>query len=265
MIRTAYLRIYQPLEAFSEDERKHLATAEDPAPVEASASRRWLIHSSLPEQAFAATEGAFVREVDSVTLICPWRTRLRMLAGMLAFRSSVPDEVADVFVPEDQARLAADELAALGSDRPEVRSHILHANWHVPLRWFALFNDDERILTEDKDGLRIRYETTIETARQRLAESLEVLEKSWIDDSVVGAVRELIEWLQGFTYDGLVELDYGSVAGMFDDEDLLEDRSAGEVRACIDALASGDLTTAGRLFSDLTERWTEVRSLELVN
>ena len=77
MIRTAYLRIYQPLEAFSEEERKHFASAEDPSTTESSASRRWLIHSSLPE-AFAATEGAFVREVDSVTLICPWRTRLRM-------------------------------------------------------------------------------------------------------------------------------------------------------------------------------------------
>jgi hypothetical protein len=265
MIRTAYLRIYQPLAAFSDEDRKRLDPSEDPAASESSAARRWLIHSSLPDQAFASTEGAFVREIDGVTLICPWRTRLRMLAGMLAFRSSVPDEVADVFVPEEQARLAADELAALGSDRPEVRSHILHANWHVPLRWFSLFNDDERILTEDKDGLRIRYETSTESARERLAEAHEVLEKSWIDESVVTAVRELIEWLQSFGFDGLVELDYGSVAGMFDDEDLLEDRSAGEVRACIDALASGDLTTAGRIFADLTERWTEARSLELVN
>lgn len=265
MIRTAYLRIYQPLAAFSEEDRTRLASAEESSPTEATASRRWLIRSSLPDDGFAETEGAFVREVDSVVLLCPWRTRLRMLAGMLAFRSSVPDEVADVFVPEDQARRAADELAALGNQRPDVRSHILHANWHVPLRWFSLFSDDERILTEDKDGLRIRYETSIELGKERLAETLSVLEKSWIDEAVIGAVRELIEWLDGFTYDGLVELDYGSVAGMFEDEDLLEDRSAGEIRACIDALASGDLTTAGRIFSDLTERWTEVRSLELVN
>jgi hypothetical protein len=265
VIRTAYLRLYQPLESFSEEERNRFATAEESNPSEVSASRRWLIHSSLPEDAFAASEGAFVREVDSVVLICPWRTRLRMLAGMLAFRSSVPDEVADVFVPEEQARHAADELAALGNTRPEVRSHILHANWHVPLRWFALFQDDERILTEDKDGLRIRYETTIANGKSRLTSALEVLEKSWIDDSVVGAVRELIEWIDGFAYDGIVELDYGSVAAMFEDEDLLEDRSAGEVRACIDALASGDLATAGQLFADLTERWTVARSLELVN
>ena len=265
MIRTAYLRIYQPLAAFSEEERSRLESADETSPFEATASRRWLIRSSLPEEAFTATEGAFVREVDSVVLLCPWRTRLRMLAGMLAFRSSVPDEVADVFVPEDQARRAADELAALGNDRPEIRSHILHANWHVPLRWFALFGDDERILTEDKDGLRIRYETSIEEGKKRLRETLEVLERSWTEDSVITALRELIDWLEGFSYDGIVELDYGSVAGMFDDEDLLEDRSAGEVRACIDALASGDLTTAGRIFSDLTERWTEARSLELVN
>lgn len=268
MIKTSYLRIYQPLSSFPPEEQEQwVDNCRDAEGGEPKASRRWLIASSLPDSPDLSTptEGAFVREVDGETLICPWRTRLRMLAGLLAFRNSVPEEVAEAFVPEAEARRAAHELAVLGDERPEVRSHILHANWHVPLRWFAGFDDSERILTEDKDGLRIRYETQLSTAKARLVRCLAVLEETWIDDGVTTAVKELVEWLDGFTTDGLIELDYGSVAAMFTHEDLLEDRSAGEVGSCLDALESGDLIRAGRLFSGLTERWTEVRSKEVVN
>ena len=268
MIRTSYLRVFQPLSSFPEAERQQWAENTGESDVaEPKVSRRWLIASALPDdQALAApSEGAFVREVDGDILICPWRTRLRMLAGLLAFRNSIPEEVADAFVPEAQARRAAHELAVLGDERPEVRSHILHANWHVPLRWLAAFEDTDRILTEDKDGLRIRYETRLSKAKARLARCITILEENWIEDGVTVAVRELVEWLDGFTSDGLIELDYGSVAATFTHDDLLEDRSAGEVASCLDALEAGDLMRAGRLFTTLTERWTEVRAAEVVN
>ena len=268
MIRTSYLRVFQPLSSFPpEEQQQWVESTADGEPAEPKASRRWLISSSLPDDLglTAPSEGAFVRDLDGVMLVCPWRTRLRMLAGLLAFRNSVPEEVAEAFVPEVQARRAAHELAVLGDERPEVRSHILHANWHVPLRWFAAFEDSERILTEDKDGLRVRYETQLSNAKARLVRCIAVLEESWIDDGVTVAVRELVEWLDGFTSEGLIELDYGSVASTFSHEDLLDDHSAGEVASCLDALESGDLIRAGRLFSGLTERWTEVRAGEVVN
>lgn len=268
MINTAYLRIYQPLSSFpAEEQEQWVENCRDDESSEPKEARRWLISTALPadHNLAAPTEGAFVRELEGELLICPWRTRLRMLAGLLAFRNSVPEEVADAFVPEVEARRAAHELAVLGDEHPEVRSHILHANWHVPLRWFAAFDGSERILTEDKNGLRIRYETQLSTAKARLVRCLAVLEETWIDDGVVAAVRELVEWLDGFTSDGLMELDYGSVATMFSHEDLLEDQSAAEVAACLDALEAGDLMRAGHLFTALTERWTEVRAKEVVN
>lgn len=266
MIATSYLRVYQPLAAFSADERAHWQQQEDGRASEASASRRWLIGSNLPAgSVLGTTEGAFTRRVDGELLVCPWRTSLRMLAGLLAFRTSVPEEVADAFVPETHARRAAQALAALGEDHPEVRSHILHANWHVPLRWFAAFDDSERILTEDKEGLRIRYETPLSNACARLVKATEVLETSWVDDGVVEALKELSAWMSGFSEEGLVELDYGSVARIFSDEDLLEDRSAAEVWSCLDALTQGDVLRAGQTFASLTDRWTEVRAREVVN
>ena len=268
VIKTAYLRVYQPLGSFPNDEQPHWAAPPPESEIrDAYAARRWLLSAALPENPpiLGGTQGAFVRRVGDEVLVCPWRTRLRMLAGLLAFRNSIPEEVAEAFVPEEEARRAAHELAELGEAHPEVRSHILHANWHVPLRWFAAFEDSERILTEDKDGLRIRYETKLSEAIARLRKGLEILENSWVDESVTGAVRELVEWLEDFGTDGLLEIDYASVASMFSDEDLLEDRSAGEVSSCLEALQAEDVVRAGRLFGTLTERWTDARSQEVLN
>lgn len=267
MIATSYLRVYQPASVFSEQERAQwLRERPEVDRSEHSAGRRWLISTSLPsEPVLAPGEGAFVRKVDGEILVCPWRTRLRMLAGLIAFRGSVPEEVAEAFVPEESARSAARALAQLDEDHPEVRSHILHANWHVPLRWFAAFDDSERILTEDKDGLRVRYETQLSTGAARLEKALGILEGSWIDSSVTEAVRELLEWLSGFPEEGLFELDYGSVSQIFSHEELLEDHSSAEVWTCLDALSAGDVVRAGTVFGDLTDRWTEARSYEVVN
>lgn len=267
MIATSYLRVYQPASVFSEVERAHwLRERPEIDRSEHSAARRWLIAASLPsEPVLAPEEGAFVRTYDGEILVCPWRTRLRMLAGLIAFRGSMPDEVAEAFVPEERARDAAHALARLDEDHPEVRSHILHANWHVPLRWFAAFDDAERILTEDKDGLRVRYESPLSTATARLEKALGILEGSWMDSGVTEAVRELLEWLAGFPEDGLIELDYGSVAQVFSHDELLEDRSAAQVWVCLDALAAGDVVRAGTIFGTLTDRWTEARSNEVVN
>src|ERR671919_735620 len=138
MVATAYLRVYQPLDSFPPEEQEvWLAHSSEEERPDSSDGRRWLVTASLPETISLAspTEGAIVRRDGQQVLICPWRTRLRMLAGLLAFRNSVPEEVADAFVPEEQARLAAHELATLGERFPELKSHILHANRHVPLRW----------------------------------------------------------------------------------------------------------------------------------
>ncbi len=267
MVRTSYLRVYQRLASFPEEERRRWPTTSgEGEAVDLRSSRRWLLSGSLPGGgAGGFAEGAFMRTVDGTILVCPWRTRLRMLSGLIAFRASLPDEVAEAFVPEAEARRAASELAALADRLPEVRSHIVHANWHVPIRWFVAFEDSQRILTEDSRGLRIRYESSLFSACERVVKAIAVLEESWIEESVVEALKELGEWLGGFEDDGLLELDYGSVAGIFSEDELVEDHAAGQVWGCVESLAAGDVVQATRIFSELTERWTNARSLEVAN
>jgi hypothetical protein len=264
---TAYLRAYEPPTAFPSEEADRWL-AQEGTPPETDDAQRWVLLSGLPpEDATAAGESAIVvKGGDGGVLICPRRTRLRMLAGLIAFRNSLPEEVAEAFVPEEEARRAARELANLGEAQPRLRSHILHANWHVPLRWFTAFDDSERMLTEDDEGLRVRYETTIAAAKLRVSRAVSILEDAGIaEDGVIDAVRELGEWIQEFEDDGMLELDYGSVASMFDPDDLVEDHCSKLVWECLDALNTGNMDKASEIFEMLSERWGAARAREVVN
>lgn len=267
MVNTAYLRVYQPAEAFVQEDVERWVNAPHPegAPSERLVSRRWLVSAALPEAGVWKTEGAFVRRVEGRIFLCPWRTRLRMLTSLLAFRQSIPEEVAEAFVPEVETRRATQELKALRRSDRGLQSHIVHSNWHVPLRWFVAFDDCERVLLEDKDGLRIRYETTLNLANARLRHASGVLAATGLEEGIGEAVGQLLEWLQTFGDEGLLELDYASVAGSFPADDLVDDRSAADVWACLDALEQHDLARAGRIFVGLVDRWNDARVREAVN
>ncbi|MBA2313700.1 MAG: hypothetical protein H0V97_13010 [Actinobacteria bacterium] len=268
MIKTSYLRVYQPLSDFPLEDRRRWSGADQPAADDsAGAWRSWLIGAILPAggAGFVSSEGASLREAEGRIYVCPWRTRLRMLAGMLAFRDSVPEEVAEAFVPQREALRAARELARIGERDPGIRSHILHANWHVPLRWFAAFQGSERVLVEDRHGLRVRYQTSLVDAKARLARALSILDEAKADGGVIEAFEELQAWLADFNGEGLLELDYGSVASMFPDDDLADDGSASEVWAWLEALSCGDDLRAGRSFGALADKWAELRAREVAN
>jgi hypothetical protein len=260
--RTSYLRVYEPLSCFTRVERerwlRQTEASHEPSTPE------WLLRGELTADV-ARTEGAFLRRVDDEVYACPWRLRLRMLSGLLEFRGNLPAEVAEAFVPEREAQRAVDELAAMAAHGGSLRSHILHANWHVPIRWFTLFGDLDRVLVEDRSGVRVRYEARLYDAAERARHVAGVLEKASLDDSITELVRRLVEWLEGFEASGLVELDYGTVARSFSDDELVDDRSAAELTACVQALEAGDEVEAAQLFAQLIERWGRVRAGEVVN
>jgi len=124
----AYLRVFQPLEAFPADERAHweryiLGGGRTP-PVRPVYRER----STVPEGRIgllSSAEGdhADVRMIEGSYYVCPWRTRLRELASLLSLRESTAPEMVDAFVPESEARRATRELALQRGDFFSIDGH----------------------------------------------------------------------------------------------------------------------------------------------
>ena len=100
---TAYLRVYQPLAAFPPRERVEWAAYVEagqvlPASLLVGREERRGLARALGLSVGAEREDALVERVGDVVFLCPLHTELRTLQSLVAFRSSVPDEVADAFV-----------------------------------------------------------------------------------------------------------------------------------------------------------------------
>ncbi len=61
-----------------------------------------------------------------------------------------------------------------------------------------------------------------------------------MDEGVIHNVRDFADWIENFSETALVELDYGSVAGLFTDADLVFDESAKDVWGSVQALGNQD-------------------------
>ena len=65
-------------------------------------------------------------------------------------------------------------------------------------------------------------------------------------------------WLARFDRGSVVELDYGGVAELVDDEALRNDDSADQVRDALQALREGDKAAAQASYERLREFWADV-------
>ena len=267
MVAFAYLRVFQPIEALSAAERGRVERtlrlpARPPSPrvyrhLTAPSGRLGLLEPTgeLPE----------VRIEAGREYVCPARTRIRVLAAMLSLRDTVAAEVADALVPEAEARRAARELAKMRRREPGAVPTMLESPWHVPVRWFVLFSDEERRMAERPDGgFRVSYWAPIGPARERAQRAAEILESGRLAP-VAEMVRDIDEWLACFDEGSAVELDYGSVADGLGWSELDDDHSAREVQEALDALGAGDPDRAGDLYQVVAGRWAEAKIRESLN
>lgn len=271
MIPCAFLRIFLPLESYPEDERaqweRYILTGGERR-SHARVYREESSHGRGVTGLLAASEGdgAEIRLVDGRYYVCPWRTRIRILASILSFRESAPEDVAEAFVPEAEVRRAARELASLKRREPSAVPSMLQSPWHVPIRWFVLVDEDERHLVQDgSGGFRLYYWTDIKVAKRRGERALQVLRRSDLAP-VAKLVRDLVQWLGAFSAECMVELDYASVAPLFTWDELDNDHSGQEVQGAISAIGRrGAMTEAAELYQSVAGRWAEARSRELLN
>jgi hypothetical protein len=267
MVPSAYLRIFQPLDGFDREEQ--------------AAWERYLVeHARLPGQPAryvdrareglgvivpAQGEHAEVRVVDGRTYVSPWRLRMRVLAAAVAFREVKPVELADRFLSKKDARRAARELTRLRRRDPQAVAFCHESPWHVPIRWFVLFQDDERWLGEDEHGrLRLRYRTTARRALRRAGQAIPVLRRSDL-----GPISELLldlhEWIGLFDPRSLVELDYGTLCDFLTWDELDDDRSVREIGRALDALERHEFPRSADIYQGVLSHWAEIRGHELLN
>lgn len=292
----AYLRVYEPVSAFRAAERAHwTAYATSPErPRRASAlaaehaeSLRRLI--AVPPIVAPAHESrhAYVRWADGITYVCPWQTRLRSWLALSRLRATAGPLVSDAFAPR-QAEMVAEEFARWEACEGPPRVYIRTSAWSVPLSWFVPFAPTERWLVlgtpaaGDHRGQAtaaatraLVYATAMSQARRRLARSLATARRlsgsrlAESEPAVVALLRvgaeleEIGRWLEEFHPHSLVELDYGGLVQLLDDEALRSDQSAAEVSAAVNALASKELELAAAMHQRLRSRWRAVEANEL--
>ncbi|MFF3243351.1 hypothetical protein ACFYWY_06355 [Streptomyces sp. NPDC002870] len=267
----AYLRVYEPLAAFPEPERGHWAryarlehtpTAQD----ELRRSLADLLPTPPVPVPVHESGDAFVTEVDGVVCVCPWRTRLRGWLALEELTELLPAALLDAVLPPVVRGQATADYEQWRERNPDARPWIRTAVWQVPVRWFALFSDDERAYEPAGPAAPVlRYRTPMVQARRRVARALKTLRETIDDGQLAEGLVDVGRWLEEFHPRSLVELDYGGLVHALTGPQLAEDRSAADLAAGIEALRAGDGEGAGEAYARLVERWRAVRDLQFAN
>jgi hypothetical protein len=242
------------------------------------------------------SDHAYVRWADGTTYICPWQTRLRSWLALGRLRATARSPLADAFAPGQAAR-AAEDFARWERKGLAPRVYIQTSTWSVPPTWFVPFAPTERWLVLGTSGERetgrpatasatrtLIYATTMAQARRRVARALATVRR--VPGTAQGArsqgeepdqaapaaadlerasvaLEEIGRWLEEFHPHSVVELDYGGLVQLLDDDALRADQSVAEVSAAVSALASREYELAAAMYQRLRARWRDLEAVEL--
>ena len=160
----SYLRVYQPLESLSDVERAMVERAR--AKPGARTSRLGL------HRARGVLRGLREDRRRRVVLSVRHTPRLRWLLG--SSRSSVrcPNAVPAVLHRRGARRDARSELETLEREHPGIRPPIVQSLWHVPRSGSSASTTRSAGSSKPVTTRRIRYETTMTAARERVDRAL---------------------------------------------------------------------------------------------
>ncbi|MGV9265500.1 hypothetical protein ACWDRR_12645 [Kitasatospora sp. NPDC003701] len=257
---------------------------------------------ALPER---ESERAFVRSVDGVLYVCPWATRLRTWQALDELRAAAPVALLDTALPPATRAAAEADRERWRAEHPDARPWIVTSRWEVPVRWFLPFGEEDRCFVpageagdpagdaasaaagtgvgaadaggaaaagpgREEKGERggqaaLFYLTPMAQARRRVARAYRALREAVPEGDLVRGAELVGRWLEEFHPRSLVELDYGGLVHLLGPEELLADRSAGELEDGLRALRAGDAAEALRAYEELTVRWRRVLALRYAN
>ncbi len=253
----AQLRLFAPLDSFPPGQRRHWEayvasgrglTRSQQARAEAR-SFRGILWGHPP----SAEPEALVRRRGERVLVCPLEADVRAAVSLERFRRSVPGQVADAFLPDVGLR---EELGRVVATRRT--PHVLDEAWLVPLHWFLAFDPSQRRVRGHAEGhgTRVVHLTGSDAALERLRRVLGAVTASpHVPEDVVDGVSALAAWIDRFSPESLLELDYGGVADLFDADELREDTTCADLWDVVHEFERDDPGAAADAFEVVRRRW----------
>jgi hypothetical protein len=261
----ASLRIYEPLSAFEPVDRIRWQNIDGNFDSKKSEQELALRRLVFPEPPAVRPDGAHVIDRGGIRYVSPWSTATRCWAALDDFKESLPSSVTPYFIPP-----SLEEVITTGVDLLEDRvPHIITENWVIPPRWFSLFTPDERDRGTNGDGAFCTAITTMAQARDRASRSHQIVLGAFGQGPVEQDIEALLDWLEMFHPESLVELDYGGLAEYLDHslreqglDGLQDDTSIEDVSDSLAGLQAADGAMAGIGYERLVSRWRAVQAIE---
>lgn len=264
----SFLRIYEPLEAFSDAQQliileQRSRARRDTEELERGESIRRVtrtVSDPFPHHASDLVRVLHFPGASGTTApyYCPNQLAVRASLAAESLGRNIHGPLADVLVPEvakeaHQARLDpetfADSVAKL---------HTRSGTWGVPFAWFVLVHEDDltEVIEEDDSVRTVRISATIDQCIDRARHAVASLAVAAPELDLLEELTEITEWFGQFRRDAVVELDYGPVADL-----VFPDESPMDVRLGIECLADADMTGAAAAYRRLASRWIPIRQL----
>ncbi|WP_158847049.1 hypothetical protein [Saccharothrix deserti] len=284
----AYLRVYEPLSALdaplADQVRKALENgALSRADVGERERELWLrsqlarprrllpgersdgsVSPDAPFDVMTISPAEVPGEVGPGPLVCPLDLRARSAAALVGFLATSTGPLREEAVAVEPETIRA-RASAVMAELTGGAVHVISTTWTVPLPWFALVEPEaRRVVPAPKDDpeRQVSWRVSMPDARARVARAHSVVSSSLGDAGPAKVLADTGRWLDHFAPDSAVELDYGGLVQLIDDKDLLEDSSATDVNAIVDALEAGDAEEVALRYERLREFWGELARRE---
>ncbi len=276
------LRVYEPLDAFPQEQRKAIKTAGARTASRAAVENAELLASlgritrpggdpfptgrtdlvrvtaAPAAQPGQTADGDSGTESEPELLYCPSQLVLRAGLAANALMEGIHGPLAELLIPEEQRDRHQERIDLVKARDGSTRVHTRASTWGIPFSWFSLFMESDHKDVVEAGGriVTVRVWASITDALERARYAVANLALAAPDLDMLDDLAQLTEWLEQFHVESMIELDYGSVA-----DKVYPDDSPTDIRLGIECLAEGDMTGAAAAYRRLASRWIPIRQL----
>ncbi len=277
------LRVYEPLDAFPEEQRQAIQEAGARAASRAAVENAELLASlgritrsggdpfptgrtdlvrvtttPAPAGGSDSEPSADGADAEPVLLYCPSQLVLRAGLAANALMEGIHGPLAELLIPEEQRDKHQERIDQVKARDGSTRVHTRASTWGIPFSWFSLFMESDHKDVVEAGGriVTVRVWAPITEALERARYAVANLALAAPDLDMLDDLAQLTEWLEMFHVESMVELDYGAVA-----DKVYPDESPMDIRLGIECLAEGDMTGAAAAYRRLASRWIPIRQL----